>query len=117
MYQFSFEKLDSWQKSRALVRQVYNLTNVFPAIEKHGLVNQMQRAAISVASNLAEGTSRNGIADKKRFIQYSFGSLLELLNQIILSYDLGYIPEQEYLKLRNEISHLANMINKLAKTM
>ena len=72
---YSFEKLDVWQKSRALIKGIYRLTESFPSDEKFGLTNQLRRAGVSVASNLAEGTSRASGRDQARFTQLSYGSL------------------------------------------
>ncbi len=66
-YTFSFEKLNVWIDSKELVKEIYSITQKFPSEEKFGLTNQLRRASISVASNLAEGTSRNTNKDKVHF--------------------------------------------------
>ncbi|MDH3648534.1 MAG: four helix bundle protein [Saprospiraceae bacterium] len=83
-YQYSFEKLEVWQLSVDLVQEIYTLTKVFPDEEKYDLVSQMRRAAISVSSNIAEGSTRLGSKDRARFTQLAYGSRIELLNQVII---------------------------------
>jgi len=116
MYTYSFEKLDVWKLSRKLVKEVYTITSEFPDEEKFGLVNQTRRAAISIASNLAEGTSRNTSKDKANFSQIAYSSLMELLNQLIISVDLGYLIETKLMTLREQIDEIANKINALRKS-
>jgi len=88
---FSFEKLTVWQKARELSSVIYRLTIRFPADERFGLISQMRRCSVSISSNIAEGTSRHSAKDKARFTEISYGSTMELLNQIILSKDLNFI--------------------------
>jgi four helix bundle protein len=116
MRTFSFEKLNVWQKSRELSSRIYAITKTFPADERFGLTSQMRRCAISISSNIAEGTSRHGTKDKARFTEISYGSTMELLNQIILSKDLNFIKEEEYAALRDRISEIAAMLDGLYKS-
>ncbi len=112
-YKFSFERLEVWQLSRLLVIDIYNLMEQFPEKEKYGLVSQMKRAAISVSSNIAEGSTRNSAKDQARFSTIAYGSLIELLNQLILSFDLKLILENQLLALRNKIQVLSVKLNNL----
>ena len=84
-YKFSFEKLNVWIDSKEFIKQIYLITKTFPDEEKFGLINQLRRASVSIASNLAEGTSRNTNKDKAHFTTLAFSSLMEVLNQIIIS--------------------------------
>ena len=115
-HKYSFEKLDVWQDSRVLTKHVYQTTKTFPDYEKFGLSNQMRRAAISVSSNIAEGSSRVSNKDQAHFYQIAFSSLMELLNQIIISNDLGFINEETEKDLRQQIEKIANKINALRKS-
>lgn len=112
-YQFSFEKLDVWKLSVELVKEIYKITKRFPDEEKFGLISQLRRAAISISSNLAEGSSRTTNKDKAHFTKVSFGSLMELLCQLIISSELGFIDETELSKLRNRIEEISNKLNAL----
>jgi len=113
MYTYSFEKLNVWQQARLLTKEIYIVTNSFPTEEKFGLSSQMRRAAISVSSNIAEGSSRKTVKDQAHFYTISFSSLVELLNQLILSLDLGFLSEEKYIELRNSIELISNQLNKL----
>lgn len=115
MYKFSFEKLEVWKCSVDLTKSVYDITNSFPENEKFGLVSQLRRASISVASNLAEGTSRITNKDKAYFTTMSYSSLMEVLNQLIIAKELNYILEDNYKKLREIIGKVSNMLNALRK--
>ncbi len=107
-FQYSFEKLDVWKESRNLTKEVYLVTNDFPVQEMYGLVSQIRRSAISVASNISEGSGRQHIKDQKHFYNMSYGSLMELLNQLILSSDLGYLEEE---MLRDRIRPIIESIS------
>lgn len=99
-----------WQKARELVKLVYETTNTFPEEEKFGLISQMRRAAISVASNISEGRGRETPNSKKEFLQFlrmAKGSLFELETQTILCQDLGYIKEPD---LFDKITELQKML-------
>jgi len=113
VHQFSFEKLSVWQKSRELVKEIYKTTKLYPESERFGLISQMQRAIISVMSNIAEGSSRKSKKDQANFYQIAYSSLMELISDIIISYDLGFIKEIEYKTLRDKSSEIALMLNSL----
>lgn len=113
---FSFEKLIAWQKARELAVEIYKITKLFPKEELFGITSQMRRCSVSVASNLAEGSGRNSMKDKARFTQIAFGSALELLNQLILSFDFEYIEEQKYIEIREKITEVTVLINGLYKS-
>jgi four helix bundle protein len=93
---FTFQKLEVYILSKALVKDVYALTKNFPDFEKFGIVSQLNRAAVSVPSNIVEGYSRNTIKDKTHFLNIAYGSLMELICQIDISLDLNYINENQY---------------------
>ncbi|MEH6536149.1 MAG: four helix bundle protein [Psychroserpens sp.] len=95
-YTFSFEKLNVWIDSKELIKLIYTITKEFPSDEKYGLTSQLRRASVSVASNLAEGTSRNTNKDKAHFTTLSFSSLMEVLNQIIIAKELNFIADKDY---------------------
>lgn len=115
MYIFSFEKLKVWQDAIQLSKEVYKITSTFPNDEKFGLVSQMRRATNSIAANLAEGTSRNTNKDKAHFTIIAYSTTMEVLNHIILSKELEFISEENYLELREKIYKISNMLNALRK--
>ncbi|MBD5232200.1 MAG: four helix bundle protein [Bacteroidales bacterium] len=81
-YSLSFEKLEVYQLSRSLVKWVYRVTSSFPEHQRFSLINQLQRAAVSVASNIAEGSGRQHSKDKVHFIHIAYGSLMEVYCQL-----------------------------------
>jgi len=115
MYTFSFEKLEVWIKSRLLTKKIYVLTKDFPDSEKFGLIPQLRRASISVCSNIAEGASRWSKKDQIHFYNIAFSSLMETLNQLILSTDLDYIKSDVLVEIRSDIHVISLMLNNLEK--
>jgi four helix bundle protein len=112
-YKFSFEKLDVWQMARILVKNIYQITENFPEKEKFGLTNQIRRAAISVCANLAEGATRSSSKDQAHFTSIAYGSLIEVLNHLIISADLEFINEEKLNDLREKIQQLSIKLNNL----
>ena len=114
---FAFEKLKVWEEIKLLVKMIYSLTKNFPKEEQFCLVNQMRRAAISVSSNLAEGSSRISPKDQAHFYQLSYSSLMEVLSQLIVSDDLDYICEAEFQETRAKIESVSYLLNQLRKSI
>ena len=113
MKTFSFEKLNVWQKARKLSIIIYKVTKLFPDDERFGLISQMRRCAISISSNIAEGTGRHSAKDKARFTEIAYGSALELLNQSILSNELEFLSDENYNLIRSNISEITAMLDAL----
>lgn len=113
---YSFEKLECWQQARQLAVWTYNATKVFPVEEKFGITSQMRRAAISIASNIAEGTSRKTAKDQSHFSTISYSSTIELLNDLIIANDLKLLSEDEYLQGREKIEKQTLLIAGLRKS-
>ena len=116
MYIYGFEKLEVWQLSRKLVLTIYKLTKDFPSEEKFILTSQIRRSCLSVSANLAEGTSRGTAKDQAHFTQIAYSSLMELLNHLIVSADLGYLSEKTLNDIRPEIELLSNKLNTFHKS-
>ena len=85
---YSFEKLEVWKNARSLAKAIYVLSSKFSNSEKFGLASQIQRTAVSVSSNIAEGSGRNSPKEKIRFIEIVYGSLMETLSQLFIAKDL-----------------------------
>jgi four helix bundle protein len=115
MYTFSFERLEVWNKSRLLTKKIYKITRDFPDFEKFGIVSQLRRAVVSICSNIAEGSSRRSKKDQAHFYNVAFSSLMETLNQLIISKDLEYLADQILVELRNEIHTISLMLNNLTQ--
>ncbi len=88
---YSFEKLIVWQKSINLAKQIYSATSKFPKDEIYGLSSQIRRAVVSISSNIAEGYVKSSSKEQVRFSEIAYGSLMEVLNQIIIAKEIKYI--------------------------
>lgn len=117
MYKFYFEKLEVWNNTRELIKDIYQTTSAFPKSEKFGITNQIRRASTSIAANIAEGMYRSTEKEKSRFITISFGSCIEVLNFLILSNDLGFLNDKDYEQLRAKAESISNQLNALNKTL
>lgn len=106
-----FRKLIVWQKAMKLVRQVYQLSKQFPVDERYALTDQLRRAAVSIPSNIAEGCGRASNKDYAHFLAIARGSLYEMLTQIQVAQDLGYIEIYE------ELNKLASDVGKMLTTL
>lgn len=98
-----FTDLETWRKAHELAIAIYKITEKFPKSEAFGLVSQIQRAAVSITSNIAEGFGRQTIKEKIQFYYQAQGSLTEVKNQLILSKDLDYISATEFDKIMSEL--------------
>ncbi|NCB69667.1 MAG: four helix bundle protein [Bacteroidia bacterium] len=106
----NFKKLDIWIKSMDLASDIYLLTNSFPGIERFGLISQMQRSAVSIPSNIAEGSAKSSNKDFARFLEMSIGSSFELETQLILASKLNYVDSEISISTQNKINELQKMI-------
>lgn len=106
-----FRQYEVWNKAIAFTTEVYKLTIAFPVYEKFGLANQLQRAAVSIASNIAEGASRTSEKDFAHFLEISLGSSFEIETQLLISRNLNYISEIEYMQIMNELTILQKQLN------
>jgi four helix bundle protein len=97
-----YRKLKVWRNAHELVIWVYRATECFPSAERYGLVSQMRRAAISVASNIVEGVGRNRRAETAHFVRVALGSCTELEYQVLLSKDLKFLERDLALKLTED---------------
>ncbi len=113
MYIYSFEKLEVWIEAKDFSKMIYQITSKFPETEKYNLISQLRRASVSIASNIAEGSARKTFKDKAHFTTIAFGSSVEVLNQLIISYELNFISEVDYLDLRKNLESITNKLNSL----
>ena len=115
MYTYSFEKLEVWQLAKKLVVKIYQITSNFPPEEKFGLVSQLRRAAVSICSNLAEGSGRSTSKDQGNFYNKAYSSLVEVLNQLLISYELNWMSQVDLNDVRADIEIISSKINSLRK--
>ncbi len=114
---FGFQKLQIYQLAKEIVKYNYKLTKKFPSEEKFALVQQMNRAAVSVPSNIAEGTSRKSNKDKAHFINIAYGSLMELVCQMEIALELGYIEQCEYEEFIKMVKNLSVKMSNYLRTI
>ena len=106
-------KLEVATRARELAIAVYKGTERFPAHERYGLAAQMRRAAVSIASNIAEGTGRGGEREFLHFLYLAFGSARELAIQVELAIALGFVEAEEGAALGDRTNHVQRMLNRL----
>jgi four helix bundle protein len=116
-YKYGFEKLGVWEDARLFVKEIYTVTKLYPNEERYNLCSQIQRASISIVSNIAEGLSRTSDKEKNRFIEISYGSLMEVYCQRQISVDLSYISTQQFDSLKLSIDKIANKLNALNRSI
>ncbi|MFZ2901080.1 MAG: four helix bundle protein [Saprospiraceae bacterium] len=109
-YVFPFEKLTMWERSVELVTEIYAVTRSFPKEELFGITSQIRRCAVSVASNIAEGATRVSPKDRANFSVIAYSSLMELINQLVISKKLGFLQEEEYEALREKVAEISRML-------
>lgn len=111
--------LKVWQQAMELVTAIYSATSSFPAQEKFGLISQMQRAAVSVPANIAEGFARNGTKELLHFLSIAAGSLSELDTLIELAARLGYLnnPENNSAELNGKVDEISGLLMGLAASI
>jgi four helix bundle protein len=112
-----FKDLEIWKLSRSFCRDIYEITSLFPSDEKFGLINQLRRAGVSVPSNIAEGASRKSNRDFSRFLEIAIGSCYEIETQLLISYDLNYIKEEDLNKLLQKLEAIVKMTSKFKSTL
>ena len=110
---FQFEKLNAWHEARNLVVEVYRLLGKFPKTENYALCDQLRRAAISVPSNIAEGSGRMAIKEQTHFLEIAFGSLMEVYCQLQIAVDLNYITTDDLQNIKHRIFTTSKLISGL----
>jgi four helix bundle protein len=113
----SFKELNVWKESIKLAGQVYKLTSTFPNEEKYGLISQLQRASVSISTNIAEGAGRNNKGEFYHFLGIAQGSASEVESLIYVSMEVMIIKESEVKELLDLINKIQNMLFKLRQTL
>jgi len=113
----SYRELLVWQKAKAPAVQVYQATEQFPKAETYGLTSQIRRAAVSVASNIAEGQGRLTSGEFLHFLGQARGSLLELDTQLAIALDLNYLKADKYELLDHETYQVLGLLNRLIESL
>jgi four helix bundle protein len=106
-----------WQKSMAFVTELYKLTRKYPKDEQYGLINQLRRAAVSIPSNIAEGCARRNTKQYIQFLYVSLGSASEIETQVIISYNLEYVSNNEEQNMLEMLEEIIRMLVGLIKSL
>lgn len=113
----SYRNLIVWQKSVALVTDIYTLTKSFPQEEKFGIVSQLNRASVSIPSNIAEGWGRESSKNYLQFLRISRGSLMETETLLEISKNLNYINDSEFKVISDNIEEVSKILQGLIKSI
>jgi four helix bundle protein len=114
---FNFEKLDVWQKAIEFADLIYNNTRAFPAKERFGLTNQLRRAAVSISSNIAEGSSRSSKSDFVGFTEIAAGSVFEAVSQAFIARRQSFLSKDQFSKIYADAEELSRMLSGLRKSL
>jgi four helix bundle protein len=109
----NFRDLEIWKNAIGLSRNIYLVAEKFPDTEKYGLISQIKRASVSIASNIAEGSSRSSEKELARYLEIAMGSAFEVEAQLIIAIEVGYIDKNQLNQLFAYLSILQKQINKL----
>lgn len=113
----NFREYSVWKEAVDYASFVYEVTGKLPWFEKKGLCDQLQRAAVSISSNIAEGAARSSDAEFAHFLDYALGSAFEVETQLLIAKNLGYIDENQYNDLLSILSSIERQLNGLISTI
>lgn len=113
----SYKELDVWKKGIEIVDLIYKITKQFPEDERFGLSAQMQRSAVSIPSNIAEGFARQHTKEYQQFCYIALSSCSELETQLIIAKRRDYVPEELFVKLEDYLDHESKMLMNLIKSL
>ncbi len=114
---FKFEKLDLWRKAIDFADLVYSKTKFFPSDERFGLTNQMRRAAVSVSSNIAEGSTRISDADFARFVEIATGSLFKVVSESTVAKRQDYLSDESFAAMYTAAEEQDRMLSGPRRTL
>ncbi|MTI41053.1 four helix bundle protein [Fulvivirga lutimaris] len=113
----NYKELKVWNKAVDLATDVYSLTKLFPSDERFGLISQMQRSAVSISSNIAEGAGRGTASQFAHFLAVAYGSCFELATQLTIAKNLNFTDKDNFQMIDDKISEVQKMIYRLKETV
>ena len=113
----NFQKLEVYKRSKELIKLVYALLKQFPVEERYALCEQLRRSSISIPSNIAEGMGRWSLKEQMHHLEFAFGSLAEVLSQMDIAYDLGYISEEDLKQILDHYFAISRMLSGLKSSI
>ena len=114
---FGFETLTAWQKAVEYADHIYSITRKFPADERFGLTSQLRRSAVSVSSNIAEGSSRSSHTDFARFVEIAYGSVLESISELTIAKRQEFVSDAMFKTVYKKAKELAKMLSAFRTTL
>ena len=114
---FNFQKLDVWRKAIDFADLIYNKNRAFPPDERFGLTNQLRRAAVSISSNIAEGSSRSSKSDFARFVEIATGSVFEVVSQAFIAQRQSFLSKDQFREIYTDAEELSRMLSGLRKSL
>ena len=114
---FGFEKLTAWQKAVEYADLIYKVTRSFPTEERFRLTSQLRRSAVSVSSNIAEGSSRSSRTDFARFVEIAYGSLLESISELEIAKRQEFLNQEMFEEAYKKAEDLAKMLSGFRRTL
>ena len=116
-FDFSYRKLNVYQLSKQLVKEIYKIVGFFPNTEIYALGDQMRRAVVSVPSNIAEGTAKISPKEQFHFLEIAYGSLMEIMCQLEIAFDLGYISQAQFHQSEEMVVMIYKMLSSMQSTL
>jgi len=113
----NYKELVVWQKAKEFAVAIYRATEAFPKTERFGLTSQLQRSAVSVPANIAEGWGRGSTKEYIQFLTVARGSLMELETHLIISGDLGYLKPSQLEQSQRQVESIGQMLNRLIQAL
>lgn len=117
MIKHNFRKLNIWKDGKDLAKETYTMTKTFPKDEQFGLTSQIRRCAVSIPSNIAEGTAKSTDKHFKQYLENALGSAFEWETQLIIALEVEYISNETFESLENKIQRIQNQIIKFMNTL
>jgi len=114
---FGFERLEVWRKATLFAREVYRATRAFPKAGLFGLTMQPRRAAVSVAANIAEGSSRSSGKEQARFFEIAYGSVNEVATMLYIAYQQEFLANEELKAMRSQALEICRMLSGLRRSV
>ena len=114
---FQFEKLEVWHRAVEFADRSYDLTRQFPDEERYGLMSQMRRAAVSISSNIAEGSGRSSDKESAHFVEIAYGSLMEVVSQAQIAFRQSFLGQADRDQLYGRAEELARMLSGLRTSL
>lgn len=117
LMKFRFENLQVWQNARSFVNHIYTITKGFPSDERFGLIDQLRRAAVSIALNIAEGSDRKSDTEFKRYLRIAISSTEEVVTALFIALDQKYLSQSEFNLLYKDAHMIVAKLNALIKSL